>query len=450
MQRKLNDEFIKEYSEEFSEKIASDFFQQKEKISGKQILSLTPSKQVNFFVLKILFRKWQEEMKRLESPFFNYKNTEVRKAMVQFMNTLSQHIEMGKEHLVGMLEEAVADTLLIAADPGSYLIMEFDALDVPQVNEKLTKPILKYLRLHKEEVQSFFEENNEVSLDEFLDNAEAHFDELDTAEVVAHELELLSRVVPLSEEELFMDEDSFESHEESEEEIPGMEDDLMEEEPDEEEDVEFYSDEEAYEDEELEREVIEEPEANEEEDEELSFEAAEEEEEASSDEVEAITEVEEEPLDEEEVESDEEVQPEEEEDTKEVAEHSSAAEDWPEETPDEEIAPEESVNEQFPEAGETINDTFSKKSSTLADQLEQKKVQTIMEAISVNHRYMFTKELFDGSREAFTEAIAAIEACESFDDAVELLVQTYAKERAWDMNSEEVKELLKVVFRKFR
>jgi VIT1/CCC1 family predicted Fe2+/Mn2+ transporter len=73
-----------------------------------------------------------------------------------------------------------------------------------------------------------------------------------------------------------------------------------------------------------------------------------------------------------------------------------------------------------------------------------------MEAISVNHRYMFTKELFDGSREAFTEAIAAIEACESFDDAVELLVQTYAKERAWDMNSEEVKELLKVVFRKFR
>ncbi len=78
-----------------------------------------------------------------------------------------------------------------------------------------------------------------MSLDEFLDNAEAHFDELDTAEVVAHELELLSRVVPLSEEELFMDEDSFESHEEGEEEIPEMEDDLMEEEPDEEEEVEL-------------------------------------------------------------------------------------------------------------------------------------------------------------------------------------------------------------------
>ena len=441
MQRKLNDEFIKEYSEEFSEKIASDFFQQNEKISGKQILSLTPSKQVNFFVLKILFRKWQEEMKRLESPFFNYKNTEVRKAMVQFMNTLSQHIEMGQEHLMSMLEEAVADTLLIAADPGSYLIMEFDALDVPQVNEKLTKPILKYLRLHKEDVQSFFEENNEVSLDEFLDNAEAYFDELDTAEVVAHELELLSRVVPVSEEELFMDENSLVNHEDSEEEIPEMEDDLIEEEPDEEEDVEFYSDEEAYEDEEPGSETHEEPEAIDE-DEELSFEAAEEEE-PTSEEAEERAEEEKEPL------QDEEMEPEEEENTTEVAER-SAAEDWPEETPEEEIEPEESVNEQFSEASETINDTFSKKSNTLADQLEQKKVQTIMEAISVNHRYMFTKELFDGSREAFTEAIAAIEACESFDDAVELLVQTYAKERAWDMNSEEVKELLKVVFRKFR
>ena len=443
MQRKLNDEFIKEYSEEFSEKITSDFFQQNEKISGKQILSLTPSKQVNFFVLKILFRKWQEEMKRLESPFFNYKNTEVRKAMVQFMNTLSQHIEMGQDHLVGMLEEAVADTLLIAADPGSYLIMEFDALDVPQVNEKLTKPILKYLRLHKEDVQSFFEENNQVSLDEFLDNAETYFDELDTAEVVNHELTLLSGVVPVSEEELFMDEDSFANVEDSEEEdIPRVEEDLMEEEPDEEENVEFYSDEEAYEDGEPEPETLEEQEADD--DEELSFEPAQAEEESVPDEMGEEVEADDEPLNVDEEESDEA------EYTEETAEHSSGAEDWPEETPGEEIAPDESVNEQFSETSETINDTFSKKSNTLADQLEQKKVQTIMEGISVNHRYMFTKELFDGSREAFTEAIAAIEACESFDDAVELLVQTYAKERAWDMNSEEVKELLKVVFRKFR
>jgi hypothetical protein len=31
-----------------------------------------------------------------------------------------------------------------------------------------------------------------------------------------------------------------------------------------------------------------------------------------------------------------------------------------------------------------------------------------------------------------------------------MIVQSYAQDLSWDMNSEEVKELLKVVFRKFR
>jgi hypothetical protein len=31
-----------------------------------------------------------------------------------------------------------------------------------------------------------------------------------------------------------------------------------------------------------------------------------------------------------------------------------------------------------------------------------------------------------------------------------MLVQNYAKEYFWDMNSDEVKELLKVIFRRFR
>ena len=155
MQRKLNDEFIREYSEEFSEKITTEFFADNERISGKEILNVSPSKQVNFFILKILFRKWQEEMKRLESPFFNYKNPDVRKAMVQFMNTLSQHIEVSKEHFGSMVEEAVADTLLLAMEPGSYLSLEFEEMDVSKITDKLTKPILKYIKLHRTDIEEY-------------------------------------------------------------------------------------------------------------------------------------------------------------------------------------------------------------------------------------------------------------------------------------------------------
>ena len=50
----------------------------------------------------------------------------------------------------------------------------------------------------------------------------------------------------------------------------------------------------------------------------------------------------------------------------------------------------------------------------------------------------------------FEQAIMDIESWDSFYDAGEKLFQEYAKNLDWDMNSDEVKELLKVIFRKFR
>jgi len=111
------------------------------------------------------------------------------------------------------------------------------------------------------------------------------------------------------------------------------------------------------------------------------------------------------------------------------------------------------MNTEVAEASDrpTLNDRFQKEeSSSLVEKHNQNRVDSILNAISVNHRYMFTKELFDGDRDAFHEAISKIEKRNSFDDAVEMIVQSYAQDLSWDMNSEEVKELLKVVFRKFR
>jgi len=437
MQRKLNDEFIREYSEEFSENVISDFFGSKSSVSGKEILSLTPSRQVNLFIIKILFRKWQEEMKHLESPYFNYKNPEVRKAMVQFMNILSQHIEVESENLRPMLEQAVADTLLLAADPAGYFSLEFDTMDVPVITDKVSKPILKYIKLHKEEVQDFFEGNADLSLDDFMDAADDYFEEIDVSAVLHQELEAFSKVSVITEEDIYYSDDA----------IPSFDDDLVgeeepeveettepEEEPELEEGVFDEAEEEAVEEEYAEESF--EPDNYKEEEPEESFQEQEE----IADQPEETSEiVEEQPLEQEEQENVELEEP----------ESSSVSTDETDE--EEKEKADESINAKYSSQKSTVNDTYGQPdANTLADQMEKRKVKSIMEAISVNHRYMFTKELFDGDRDAFVAAVDQLETAESFDDAVELLVHTYAKERSWDMNSEEVKELLKVVFRKFR
>ncbi len=481
MQRKLNDEFIREYSEEFSEKITSEFFTDQERITGKEILNVSPSKQVNFFILKILFRKWQEEMKKLESPYFNYKNPDVRKAMVQFMNTLSQHIEITGDHFITMAEEAVADTLLLAVDPGSYLSMEFEEMDVSKVTEKMTKPILKYIKLHKDEIAEFFAENEGADIDEFVDNSEEFFSGLDPNETIKNQLELLSQVIPLSEDDLYFKEEDEMEFDNDEEDLQAIDESALEEDSLDEDDaaaVNFEYPEEDSEDEEQiaaespneeneeafdesepedTRDLSEEPEEVDEDieedseeeswanepsetyDKEVFDEEGDQSDEPSNSEMEEIGD---EP---ESVETSE--SPEEREDHNEVINDDSNSN----ESEEDDVEGKQEVNERFAEKQPTVNERFSAdEEKTVAKNLENKHVNSIMEAISVNHRYMFTKELFDGNREAFTKAIDQMDKQDSFDDAVEILVQSYANKLGWDMNSDEVKELLKVIFRRFR
>ena len=494
MQRKLNDEFIREYSEEFSEKITTEFFADNERISGKEILNVSPSKQVNFFILKILFRKWQEEMKRLESPFFNYKNPDVRKAMVQFMNTLSQHIEVSKEHFGSMVEEAVADTLLLAMEPGSYLSLEFEEMDVSKITDKLTKPILKYIKLHRTDIEEFFTSSDGLEVEEFVDAAGEYFYDIETDSLVQQQVDLLSQVVPLTFDDLYFSEDElvdeFEEEEDDEDVLPFDDSVLTDDEDDSEVSFDYPEDDdepelvednkaeavseieeatqdesEVIEDEEIEHEDSEVSHLAEEDsesfDEESYDEDADEEIEEEDSELED-QDTEEDDLDSEiEAESDQDFSEQEaDEPSKELASDEFEGEQLTEESPlvesseseeGEEDEADSSINQKYAERKPTINDRFiAEEKETVANKLETKQVNNIMEAISVNHRYMFTKELFEGDREAFVDAIDQLDAKETFDDAVETLVQQYANKLQWDMNSDEVKELLKVIFRRFR
>ncbi len=475
MQRKSNDQFIQAYSEEFSEKVTLDFFDEHDEITGKDLLTITPSKQINFFILKILFKKWQEEIKHLESPYFDYKNNDVRRAMVQFMNTLSQHIVMGETELQQLMSEAVQETFRLSISASQYLINEFEEKSFESLSDKVSKPFLKYLKIRKEEFSDFLELMNGASLEEVLSSAEDNL----SNDLVDSEIDIMNEVIPISWEEIFyeeQDDDIIQPIIEEEDlrnesvDLGGQDDsrrldslyteassqnsEISEIGESVDEEAEFYADNpmeqepaaEIYETKIRKPVLTEEPtEAHEKKPDRSIFDTKEPERTSQSTQTQELK-----------------VEKSDSEDL--LKGKSREVDDEPKTNQDDISEPEIERTQQkeerkinlsieVAEASDrpTLNDRFQKEdSSSLAEKHNQNRVDSILNAISVNHRYMFTKELFDGDRDAFHEAISKIEKLNSFDEAVEMIVQSYAQDLSWDMNSEEVKELLKVVFRKFR
>ncbi|WP_420316946.1 hypothetical protein [Ekhidna sp.] len=425
MQKKLNEDFIDGYCEKFASKVTADFFHRgKDVITGKEILKVTPSKQVNFFVIKLLFRYWQEETKKLESPFFNYKHDEVRQAMIQFMNVLSQHIEIHKEKFETLLNHAVKDTIYLAAMPQAYVEIDLDSRGVELIKEKSVEGTVKYLKIHKKEIQNFLSDMKGLTIDDVIDELPEEFDDFDTTDAVKAECELLSKVLEINIDKVFSDDPDMDDFDEDDLFEPG-EEDLVDVKPT----VKKASAEVHQESEGVEVSVEDDAMAEEDIEDDRAPIESEGEKEIVNEKEEAI----------------EASAEEEEKDT---------SEDEPEEEPIKQIRTpvmleDEEKEDDFPE--ETINKQFEKEEESLAEHHEKApKEGSLLSLISLNHRYMFIKELFVNDRDDFERALIELEEYDSFDESVEFLVQGYAKQNEWDMQSDEVKEFLKVLFRRFR
>ncbi len=422
MQRKLNEDFIDSYCEKFAAKVSTGFFMGNKKvISGKEILEVTPSKQVNFFVIKLLFRYWQEETKKLESPFFNYKHEEVRQAMIQFMNVLSQHIEINRAKFETLLNHAVKDALYLTAMPQAYIEIDLDSRGVEQITDKAIEGTIKYLKTYKKEIHDFLKDMKGLGIDDVIDELPDEFEDFDTVEAVTELSKNLSPVLEISLEKIYSEDPDIEDFDEDDLFVPG-EEDLVEaprkrrprrirEYHKEDKDVVINDDDSEMEDEEITEDAF------------GSMPPREEKEEASS------QVLEEEPV------------------TEEVEDVEEAEPKKPIDPPV--LLEEEEKEDEFPQ--ETINEQFEKNEETLAEHHESsRKGDSILELISLNHRYMFIKELFLNDKNQFEQALAELEDFDSFDSSVEFLVQSYAKHNEWNMQSDEVKEFLKVLFRRHR
>ncbi len=149
MESSLNHAALEQYSRTFSERVVREVYAHQQRVSGPDILLISPVKQVNLFVIKALFEQWQQEIDRLESPYFDYDHEEVQLALEEFMNTLSQHISVAEAELYPLLVTATQDALLLALSPKEYFRRGLDRLNRDKLHIEDVKAWIKYVKINR-------------------------------------------------------------------------------------------------------------------------------------------------------------------------------------------------------------------------------------------------------------------------------------------------------------
>lgn len=169
MDEKISLEAIALYGDAYSEKKLDQFFTDKKMISGQEILSFSDVEQVNLFIIRDLFKNWREEIKKLKSPYFDYAHEDVKEALNDFMNIVSKHISVDRQHFAPLLKKSVSQTLLVIVNPYDYYSMILSGLnnklDVAAFREEI-----KYLRINKAPLEILLEHLDKKSIREASGN----------------------------------------------------------------------------------------------------------------------------------------------------------------------------------------------------------------------------------------------------------------------------------------
>lgn len=442
MENKLNQAAIESYSVKITKKLSDDFFQKNLVISGSQILNYTPIEQINLFVISNLFDKWKEETSKLKSPYFDFEHAEVNGALKTFMNVLSKHISIRRSDFDPLFRNAVANALCLTLAPYLFLKENYFSFETPIIQMNEFKERVKFLRINKTITDTFIrkiEKHNLSStpLSYALDYLNESYKEVateihDAEEIIAE----INKLEPVTLEQLvFMFKPSPKI------EIPIIEipAPVLKQEPEQDE----YSTQ-AF------APVVAESIA----------EIPKVEEVADTTEIDNVIEPVRKPV----------YEP--------LRYEAPAIED--EESPELEIAaPEvpkeaaevimeivitepdkvelvespvfESVEETIKEEKASLNDLLksSTKKLTVLEHANQSKGIDLKSMITINQKFMFVNELFKGESKVFQETLEKVGTCNSYNEAINMLLDNYANRYDWDTDKEEVAEFFELISRLF-
>jgi hypothetical protein len=83
---------------------------------------------------------------------------------------------------------------------------------------------------------------------------------------------------------------------------------------------------------------------------------------------------------------------------------------------------------------------------TLAENFQKRKIARLRDSLSINQKFMFTKMLFNGDFEIFSQAVERIDMLDNLQQAVAFLQNDYPE---WDRESEEFEEFFLMVQKRF-
>jgi len=209
MEGNINHEVITNYSKTVAKQLINEFFKQKSAITGKEILKFCDIKQVNLFIVKILFENWKAEFDKLRSPFFDYQSEEVLMAAKKFMNVLSKNILIEKENFQPLLEEALYKTVLLIFSPYEYYLQEINKPTFQQLSIMDLKDMQKYVKINGHLLQEYIKKFESDGIQAvFNDDAVRIFDEVcenikETPEDFEQYHKELDKIAPLDMNEVY-------------------------------------------------------------------------------------------------------------------------------------------------------------------------------------------------------------------------------------------------------
>jgi hypothetical protein len=109
------------------------------------------------------------------------------------------------------------------------------------------------------------------------------------------------------------------------------------------------------------------------------------------------------------------------------------------------------LNERFKAAERpTLNENFKKAASaSLADAHTNQKIDSLKNAISINQRFSFINELFEGDNLTYYQAIQSLDAMTDPDQANRFVTHDLAGKYDWSKKQDHVNKLLRLIERKF-
>lgn len=418
MSNKFNANALTEYSKSYARRIASDFYQQHATINGQQIMSLTPISQINFFIISSLSDKWQADAAKFRSPYFDFAADEVQEALQNFMNVVSQFISVRREHLEPLLADATRRTIILIFDPRAYFDDILRSQPEFTVTIEALRQITRYTKINKFIPAHITQRTNGKPF-VYVNQALIYLDEALTQK--GHELEHYDKYIAQFSEKLPMDVSALlrshvpdtlpaapaRSFFDTATELSVPPAPLVP--------VESSSEPTGHA-------VVTKPNLT------------------PSSEGHELTETDTTPKFLEDTPGPEPVAP-----ISQPSQLETGAISMPSVEPNQPFT----ATDTPPVLNDALRESKQAEPATVAEKFHQAPIESVARSISLNQKFRFINQLFNGNSSAYNQAVEEIDTLNNYGQALDLISYRYASQYLWDMSSDEVSELVEILKRRF-